>query len=212
MKVLIEALQHKPTKIKNSVGAYIFEVPMVQTDIYNNNGRMYPSQLVDPIVEEYKSRFIATNRAVGELHHPNQENLRRINYNAVAIKITEVKKVGKDWIGKFTPIVGTPRGDIVQALAENDVVFATSTRGVGAEDRNRVVNKYSLITLADVEYAPGAPDAFASILTEGAVDPTYFKSEQDYESILNLVKHNNINMAFTQAMTVLNSLYANMEK
>lgn len=212
MKVLIEALQHKPTKIKNRVGAYIFEVPMVQTDIYNNNGRMYPSQLVDPIVEEYKSRFIATNRAVGELHHPNQENLRRIDYNAVAIKITEVKKVGKDWIGKFTPIVGTPRGDIVQALAENDVVFATSTRGVGTEDRNRVVNKYSLITLADVEYAPGAPDAFASILTEGAVDPTYFKSEQDYESILNLVKHNNINMAFTQAMTVLNSLYANMEK
>jgi hypothetical protein len=193
---------------KNDVGAYILEVPMIQTDIFNNNDRMYPSKLVDPVVENYIETFVKTKRAVGHLHHPEVKDLNALDYSKVAIKITSLKKQDKDWIGQFSPIIGIPYGDLVQALVDNDVQFATSARASGfCNKKTKIVERFRLITPADVEYAPGAPDAFAHVLTE-CLNPAAIENDRTYEDIIKLVKDNNINLAFQLTVNSLRDYYS----
>lgn len=194
---------------KNEVGAYILEVPMIQTDIFNNNDRMYPSKLVDPVVSKYIETFVKTKRAVGQLHHPDVKDLDNLDYSKVAIKITALEKQDKDWVGQFSPIIGIPYGDLVQALVDNDVQFATSARATGyCNKKTKIVERFRLITPADVEYAPGAPDAFAHVLTE-CLDHKAIENDQVYEDIIKLVKRNNINTAFQLTVNSLRDYYTN---
>lgn len=185
---------------RTSTGGHILVGPAIQTDIRNNNGRIYPSSLVDPVVNTYIREFVSRGRAVGEIIHPDEKALDRIDYREVCIKIIGLEKDGKDWIGKYSPIIGAPRGDLVQALVDNEVLFATSSRARGTTDKTGKVTAFRLITVADIEYAPGAPDAFAQVLTEGLITEKAFASDQAYEFVLEAANANNLILAFKTAL------------
>ena len=42
----------------------------LQSEITNRNGRMYPKSVLDREVKNYNEKYIKTNRALGELGHP----------------------------------------------------------------------------------------------------------------------------------------------
>lgn len=211
MEILIERVSGASIKkSRGPLGQILFECPMIQMDVKNRNGRTYPSSLIVPVVESYIETYVKKDRAIGELHHPEESQNNLMNLKNIAIKINSLVRSGKDYIGTASPIVGSPSGDIVQALLENDVVIGTSQRGYGKTDKSTgKVLQFGIITAADVEYSPSAPDAFASILTEShsQLTPDYFKDPSIYESLLECVNKNRIEMAFRMALDNLKTTY-----
>ena len=43
---------------------------MLQTNVKNKNGRIYPKEIMEKEVNRYKKQYIDQNRAYGELGHP----------------------------------------------------------------------------------------------------------------------------------------------
>ena len=66
---------------------YFIEGIFLQGDITNRNGRMYPGSTLDKEVARYNEEFIKSNRAYGELGHPDGPtiNLERVSH---MIKVT----------------------------------------------------------------------------------------------------------------------------
>ena len=54
---------------------YFIEGIFLQGEIKNRNGRMYPMSVLDREVEKYSEGYIKTDRALGELGHPDGPNL-----------------------------------------------------------------------------------------------------------------------------------------
>ena len=75
----------------------ILPVPFLQGDIKNRNGRIYESKILAKEVGRYNEEFIAKNRAMGELGHPDGPT---VNLDRVSHKITSLKQEGSNFIGK----------------------------------------------------------------------------------------------------------------
>jgi len=139
----------------------------LQADITNRNGRCYPSEIMEKEVERYSNAFIKTNRALGELGHPDGPS---INLDRVSHSIIELKQVGNDFIGK-AKILETPMGNIARNLIESGVQLGVSTRGMGSlKEVNGVQvvqDDFFLATAADIVADPSAPNAFVDGIMEG---------------------------------------------
>ena len=91
-----------------------FEVKGVvqRAEAKNQNGRIYPKEILEREIENYKTGPIAENRALGELDHPDSSviNLQNVSHN--------IKKLwwdGDDVMGEVE-ILSTPAGNILKAL------------------------------------------------------------------------------------------------
>lgn len=142
--------------------------PFLQADVVNRNKRIYPNAVVRPAVDKYLNEYVMTNRALGELEHPNSSS---INIERATHLITEMHQDGSNWIGK-AKILGTPMGNIVRSLLEGGVKIGVSSRGSGEtkkrQDNITEVKSYNLHTV-DIVYQPSAPDAFVGMLMESEV-------------------------------------------
>lgn len=138
----------------------------LQSQVKNRNGRVYPLDVMENEVNRYLREMVETNRAVGELGHPDGPT---INPERVSHKITELKREGNDYLGK-AKILGTPFGKIVKTFLDEDVKFGVSSRGVGSLQRrggvDYVQNDFILATAADIVMDPSAPDAFVRGIME----------------------------------------------
>lgn len=141
--------------------------PFMQAEQANRNGRIYRKGILEREVERYNKDYVNTNRALGELGHPNGPS---INLDRVCIKIVELKQSGNDFMGK-AKILGTPMGDIARNLLESGVQLGVSTRGMGSlKEVNGIMevqDDFFLATAADVVADPSAPDAFVQGIMEG---------------------------------------------
>lgn len=141
--------------------------PFMQAEQKNRNGRIYKLPILEREVERYNKEYVATNRALGELGHPNGPS---INLDRVCIKIVELKQDGNNFIGK-AKVLGTPMGDIAKNLLESGVQLGVSTRGMGSlkevDGIMEVQDDFFLATAADVVADPSAPDAFVQGIMEG---------------------------------------------
>lgn len=141
--------------------------PFMQAEQQNRNGRIYRKSILEREVERYNKEYVDTNRALGELGHPNGPS---INLDRVCIKIVELKQSGNDFMGK-AKILGTPMGDIARNLLESGVQLGVSTRGMGSlKEVNGIMevqDDFFLATAADVVADPSAPDAFVQGIMEG---------------------------------------------
>ena len=141
--------------------------PFMQAEQANRNGRIYRKSILEREVERYNKDYVNTNRALGELGHPNGPS---INLDRVCIKIVELKQSGNDFMGK-AKILGTPMGDIARNLLESGVQLGVSTRGMGSlKEVNGIMevqDDFFLATAADVVADPSAPDAFVQGIMEG---------------------------------------------
>lgn len=145
---------------------WYIEGVFAQAAVVNRNKRIYPESVLDREVNSFVNEYVTTNRAVGELSHPNHSH---INPDRMAIRITEMEKVGKDYYGKAL-VLDTPCGKIMQAAMEGGVVWGVSTRGSGTvkslrEGVSEVQEDFKLHTVDSV-MNPSAPNALVKSIYE----------------------------------------------
>ena len=146
---------------------YFIEGIFLQGDITNRNGRCYPGSTLDKEVARYNEEFVKTNRAYGELGHPDGPT---INLERVSHMIKSLTKEGSNYIGK-AKIMDTPYGKIVKSLIDEGAQLGVSSRGMGtlkqtAEGINEVQGDFLLATAGDIVADPSAPNAFVNGVME----------------------------------------------
>lgn len=164
--------------------------PFIQCDVVNRNRRLYPLSVVKPTVDAYIKEYVDTNRAVGELEHPEATNGVT---DRIAVRITELKQDNKDFIGKAL-VLSTPCGELIKALLDGGVRMGVSSRGTGAtkpKNGYEEVSSYALKAI-DVVYAPSAPDAFVDALIESKNIDTSFIDNQLYVELNEWLKFKDI--------------------
>ena len=169
----------------------------LQSEITNRNGRMYPKSVLDREVKNYSEKYIKTNRALGELGHPEGPT---VNLDRVSHKITELKEDGNNFVGK-AKLLDTPMGNIAKNLLGEGVKLGVSSRGMGTLKRENgasvVGEDFMLATAADIVSDPSAPDAFVEGIMEGKEwvwengrlqekDIAAIKQELDHATLINI--------------------------
>lgn len=170
----LEILSEKTVSENGDKNWYISGI-FAQAEVPNKNKRIYPISILEREVNLFKENFIATNRAVGELSHPNT---MEINPDRAAILIESLDKSGNDFMGKAR-VLPTPCGKIVQGLLEGGVKVGVSTRGCGSLKKkdngiSEVADDYRLFTV-DVVLNPSAPNAIVDSI---------FESEKQYQDLV----------------------------
>ena len=146
---------------------YFIEGIFLQSDLKNRNGRMYPESVMDKEVGRYMMEQVKTNRAYGELGHPDTPS---INLDRVSHLIVDLRKEGTNYIGR-AKILETPMGQIARGLLDGGANLGVSSRALGTlkmnEDGVNVVqDDFMLSTAADIVADPSAPDAFVRGIME----------------------------------------------
>ena len=136
-------------------------------DAVNKNNRMYKMDTLRNEVSRYTEEFINTNRALGELGHPDTPS---INLERVSHKIVSLSEDGNTFYGKAL-ILDTPYGKIVKDFIDNDIQIGVSSRALGSlvqtkEGYNLVQDDLKLATAADIVADPSAPGAFVNGIME----------------------------------------------
>jgi len=161
VKYLTEATE------KGKKNLYIEGTVLVAEKV-NRNNRMYKMDTLRKEVKRYNEEFVKTNRALGELGHPDTPTL---NLERVSHKIVSLTEDGNSFYGKAL-ILDTPYGNIVKNFIENDVNLGVSSRAMGSvtmtrEGYNLVQDDLRLATAADIVADPSAPGAFVNGIMEG---------------------------------------------
>ena len=153
-------------------------------DAVNKNNRMYKMDTLRNEVARYTQEFINTNRALGELGHPDTPSL---NLERVSHKIISLKEDGNTFYGKAL-ILGTPYGQIVENFINNDIQVGVSSRALGSlvqtkEGYNLVQDDLKLATAADIVADPSAPGAFVNGIMENKewmmIDGKFVEADHD---------------------------------
>ena len=169
MKLIREEIEAVEVLYEENKGKKTFYIqgPFLQGDIKNRNGRIYESHILAKEVGRYNENYIAKNRAMGELGHPDGPT---VNLDRVSHKITSLKQEGSNFVGK-AKILETPMGRIAGALLNDGVTLGVSSRGMGSLTNRNGVNyvgeDFMLATAADIVADPSAPDAFVQGIMEG---------------------------------------------
>lgn len=133
-QVLIEYLPFKPLpqslqEAKRNPNANLVVEGVVQrANAKNENGRVYPKEILEREVQKYMDGPIAQNRALGELDHPESSiiSLKNVCHN-----ITKLWWDGDDLFGRIE-VLNTPSGNILKDLFLNNITVGISSRGMGS--------------------------------------------------------------------------------
>tara|TARA_R110002051_G_scaffold83208_1_gene147576 strand:- start:237 stop:878 length:642 start_codon:yes stop_codon:yes gene_type:complete len=132
----------------------------------NQNGRIYPKEILTREVNEYKNVQVAERRALGELDHPESSvvNLSNASHN-----ILDVWWKGDDVVGKVE-VLSTPAGNILKELFKSGIKLGISSRGLGSvkqvnEDTVAVQDDFELVCW-DFVSNPSTHGAFMKPMNE----------------------------------------------
>ena len=132
----------------------------------NQNGRVYPKEILMREVTEYKKIQVAERRALGELDHPESSvvNLSNASHNVV-----DVWWNGDDVVGKVE-VLSTPAGNILKELFKSGIKLGISSRGLGSvkqvnEDTVAVQDDFELVCW-DFVSNPSTQGAFMAPVNE----------------------------------------------
>jgi len=152
-ELLTEALDsNKPLILRNVV--------LQRANAKNQNGRVYPKEILMREASVYKQNFVNQRRALGELDHPESPV---VNLKNVCCNIVGLWTDGDDVRGDIE-ILTTPTGNIVRELIRNNIKLGVSSRGMGSvkqmsENTVEVQEDFSLICF-DVVSNPSTVGAF----------------------------------------------------
>lgn len=194
MKLIKEVFETTNLIVEEKLGkgkTYFIEGIFLQSNIVNRNKRMYQESIMDREVSRYLKESVQSNRAYGELGHPDTPS---INLDRVSHLIVDLRKEGTNWIGK-AKILETPMGQIARGLLDGGANLGVSSRAMGSlkmnnEGVNVVQDDFMLSTAADIVADPSAPDAFVRGIMENKewifVDGKFV--EQNIEEVRSFVK------------------------
>ena len=139
----------------------------MQADIKNQNGRVYPKEVLQKEVKNFNDKFVKEGRALRELGHPAGPV---INLDRVSHVIKDLTQEGSNFIGK-AKVMDTPNGRIVKNFISEGVKLGVSSRGMGSVKTNKEgvneVQKDFVLSTVDIVADPSAPDAFVNGIMEG---------------------------------------------
>ena len=139
-------------------GKYIMKGILQKANTLNQNGRVYPMDILEREVRNYQ-KFIAENRALGELDHPDSSVVELKNASHI---VREAYMQGDVCYGSVE-ILDTPAGKILKSLVDSGVTLGISSRGVGStrkEGDYQVVQDDFQLICWDFVTEPSTPGAF----------------------------------------------------
>jgi len=181
-KQLVEA------SIKNNKSLVVTGV-LQRAEAKNQNGRVYPREILEREVKAYMEGPIKENRAMGELDHPESSviNLQNVSHN-----IKRCWWEGDDVMGDVE-VLPTPAGNILKALFASGITVGISSRGMGSVSENlaegtvEVQDDFELLCW-DFVSTPSTHGAFMTpkgrALQEGKVIVPEFK----YTNVNNIIR------------------------
>ena len=122
----------KPEQINESMkendGKLVVRGVLQRAESKNQNGRVYPREVLVREAKKYHKEFIKQSRAMGELDHPESSvvNLANVSHN-----ITEMHWEGDNLLGEVE-VLGTPAGNILKELFRSGIKLGISSRGMGS--------------------------------------------------------------------------------
>jgi hypothetical protein len=131
-QVLIDILpfEFKKTSLNESLkdGKLYVTGVLQRADAKNQNGRVYPEDVLKREAEAYMQNFVKQRRAMGELDHPESSvvNLKNVSHN-----IVDMGWENKDLVGTVE-ILPTPSGNILKDLLQSGILLGISSRGLGS--------------------------------------------------------------------------------
>ena len=153
----------------------------------NQNGRIYPKDILEREIKKYAEGPVKERRARGELDHPESSviNLQNVSHN-----IVEVRMKGNDVYGKVE-ILSTPAGNILKELFRNGITVGISSRGMGSVKENvsegtvEVQDDFELLCF-DFVSTPSTHGAFMSPMgiNEGKIRIPEYK----YTNVNNVIR------------------------
>lgn len=162
-----ELLDYNSDMIKESkekFGKVRLKGIMQKADALNQNGRVYPRDILEREVRNYQ-KFIVENRALGEADHPESSV---VNIKNVSHIVKECYMDDRGVVYGTIELLDTPSGKIIQSLVEAGVKLGISSRGIGSTkkqgDHVIVQEDFQLICF-DMVTEPSTTQAF--MLPEG---------------------------------------------
>ena len=134
---------------------------VMQADVTNRNGRVYPMTEMAAAVAGMAQSIKEYGGVFGELDHPADRI--SINLDRVSHVITEVYMDGSNVMGKMK-LLDTPVGQIAKVLAKSGVRYGVSSRGTGVVSES-VVSNFNLQTI-DLVATPSAQGAYPNTVYE----------------------------------------------
>ena len=155
----------------------------------NQNGRVYPADILKREVESYMKGPIAENRAMGELDHPESSviNLQNVSHT--------VKKCwwdGDDVVGDVE-VLATPAGNILKALFAAGITVGISSRGMGSVSENlaeqtvTVQDDFELLCW-DFVSTPSTHGAFMEVKKQGIQEAKTNQQIYKYTNVNNIIR------------------------
>lgn len=179
--LLTEAMDgNRPFILKNVV--------LQRANAKNQNGRIYPKEILMREATVFKKNFVDQRRAVGELDHPESPV---VNLKNVCCNVVGLWPDGDDVRGDIE-ILTTPTGNIVRELIKNNIRLGVSSRGMGSvrqmdEGTVEVREDFSLICF-DIVSNPSTIGAFINESVSSKVITPYDNIDKLIHDFLSEVK------------------------
>ena len=182
------------TKINESIsennGKLIVKGVLQRAESKNQNGRVYPREVLLKEVGKYLENQVTERRALGELDHPESSV---VNLNNASHNIIEMHWDGDDLMGTVE-VLSTPAGNILKELFKSGIKLGISSRGLGSvetikedeqgeEDTVEVQPDFELIAF-DFVSNPSTHGAFMRPVNESVQPKT---PENNIERIINSI-------------------------
>ena len=176
--------------MKENAGKVIVRGVLQRAESKNQNGRVYPKDILVREAKKYTDEFINQRRAMGELDHPESSvvNLQNVSHN-----VRKMHFEGDNLMGEVE-VLPTPSGNILKELFKAGIKLGISSRGMGSvetvnengAEAQEVQPDFELIAF-DFVSNPSTHGAFMYPVNE-SVDKTQGRTCGDYckvESIIN---------------------------
>ena len=175
--------------IKENDGRLIVKGVLQRAESKNQNGRVYPREVLMTEVSKYLENQVSERRALGELDHPDSSV---VNLNNASHNVIEMHWKGDDLLGTVE-VLSTPAGNILKELFKSGIKLGISSRGLGSvepvneksgEDGTVEVQPDFELIAFDFVSNPSTHGAFMRPVNEGVEKQ---KPENKIESIINSI-------------------------
>ena len=114
--------------MKENNGKLVVRGVLQRAEAKNQNGRVYPREVLVREAKKYHKEFIKQSRAMGELAHPESSvvNLQNVSHN-----VKEMHWEGDNLLGEVE-VLSTPSGNILKELFKSGIKLGISSRGMGS--------------------------------------------------------------------------------
>ena len=131
--------------MKENNGKLIVKGVLQRAEAKNQNGRVYPREILVRESKKYDENFVKQNRALGELDHPDSSvvNLQNVSHN-----VKEMHFEGDNLVGTCE-ILTTPSGNILKELFKNGIKLGISSRGLGSVEMVQEANGDTVSKVGD---------------------------------------------------------------